>query len=208
MNLPLLHRKSLNVMAGFFSDKGSLPPTFMGLAEDQRLHMIVIPDYPKKRSLYENLLRGYFYLHKITQYAYCAEAWMREATAADMETMADGRRRLSGPPPSQHPNRIEVLVTGAVDKDSIIHEAFMIDRSGARPKIGGPWKGPKGMPAGEKPQVMREGLNSLIDIEPSPLARSEAGMKVIRVMLEDATQRGYFPVIHILTPAQYDDMTN
>ena len=53
MTLEQLHERAVNMMFGFFTDKGGMPTTFMALDEKENLHLLPAPDYPLDRDLFK-----------------------------------------------------------------------------------------------------------------------------------------------------------
>lgn len=187
MNLRALHQKAMNVMNGYFRDRGQLPTTIIGLAEDMRMHVMFVPEYPAKRKMFEAFFPAYFFNNKIKAYAYCSEAWMSK------RNMDEGYIQ-----PSKDPERVEVLVAGAVDYDQIVSRMYKIDRSGSKPRVGELL-----YPEDEKFEVHREGMNALL---PDPKATVRQDLRnLVDLVISETERRKYF-IKTILSQADYENV--
>lgn len=201
MNLIELHAKAMAFMGGYFMDHGALPNTFFALDGKQHLHILIAPEYTKRRGFYKDLLRAYFIKHNVAAYGFAYEAW-----AAPYKTEECADDNFPKIMPRDHPDRVEVVGSGAVNADELLDASFRIAReTGKKPRIGAPYM-PPGLPF-ESKRISREGIFGLLEglDAVTPEAREELGRAMYYALL---VKPAYFPVIRVLTPAQYDGLRN
>jgi hypothetical protein len=201
MNLAELHSKAMNIMAGYFTDHGSLPCVFLALDAKEHMHLLPLPDYPTKREFFEMLLRGYFLKYGVSAYAFASEVWCTESPIDDLVTTG-GRMHTKGLPPSQRPDRMELLMTGAADRNNSIHAAFRIVREAKQPpRIGPEYRIGKG-----EGKPSRDGMFGLLDFIDGLSAESRNAICNVVSYAESASP--YFKPRRILAPVEYDSLRN
>jgi hypothetical protein len=207
MNLPELHDKALSIVSVFYIKHEGIPTMFFATDAENRLHLMPAPDYPGKRDFYQMVLRAYFVAHKITAYAFASEAWMAETaikpgeeppvekTATGGLTMKEGHA-----PASERPDRIECVVSGAVDAECVRYTCNPIVREpGKRPRIGPPRDDSDKGPA----LIERVALFGLLDVVPDP-----AHLESVKRLMALIPMEQYFPGYKVLTPAEHDRIRN
>lgn len=199
MTLAELHSKAMNVMAGYFSEHGQLPLIFLMLDSREQMHLIPLPEYPAKRAFYEALMRAYCFKYKISAYAFASEAWGSDSYNKDFD-LVNGVPHFRGPPPSQRPDRHEILMTGAVSRDEIMSEHYTI----LRDPDGTPGIGPL-RTYGRPVEIAREGVCGFLE----GIDRVPPDMAPCICEIVTATEKhGYFAKRKILKPIEYDRTRN
>lgn len=197
MTLAELHEHALLYLRRWFKDHGEMPLTFFALDRAQSLHLLCVPKYPEKRTVYQALITAYFAHHGVSAYGFAAEVWYAVDTLDAVEQVNGKFRMAEGVVPAgDRPDRKEALGTAALDANEILYRAFAIDR-----------------PAGKPPRIGKE------IFRPGPAHHERAGLMGFIVdhanlteetkamagaVVADAIRRGYLPIRRIVPQMVYD----
>lgn len=199
MTIETIHKYALRLATGFYGDHEKLPAMFVGVDPGDALHLIVATGWSDHKEFCCLFISGYFFVHDITMYGYCSEAWFTNHIGKQIPKNLDDL-----PLPSKDPNRMEGLVCGAVHADRVFQTVSRINRDAAgKGTIGEEWR--PGQMDTTKQGAKVEGIMTNLVMDPR-LVRPEA-KEMMRTMLEMRkkmpSMTPSIPVIQIIKPHEY-----
>lgn len=119
--------------AKFFDEKGEVHPMWIAItAADERLVIATPWETGKDKDIIIEKLRRFFRERDVVSYALMAESWILEGNEDEpgIKDYMEGRK-----PISQHPNRKEVILVTAEDKNSARMSMCYIERKPHLPPV-------------------------------------------------------------------------
>lgn len=199
MTLEELHGYTLRITKGWFADHGDLPPIFVGVDPEERLHLIMATGWADNKEFCRLFTSGYFCVHGIKSYAFTSEIWFTEYAADEIP-----KKRKDLPEPRNDPRRKEGLLCGVVNADRIFQTVHYIVRAPkVRASVGDEHK--LGRSNSRQGDVKLSGLLTDLLVDESKLV--PGAKEMMRKMIEwralNPKLTPSIPVIKVLTPQDY-----
>jgi hypothetical protein len=122
-----------------FKRRGRIIPIWSAITRDGS--PLITPAPCDDKDMAAAMMRALFELADVVRYCFIDEAWQVRIQGQSLagESVEDWKRRMAiGPPPSQHPDRIEIIMLSAEDEreGALMGRREIIRPARGRPKLG------------------------------------------------------------------------